>query len=81
MHECLSGICSKDDGRNRTSCRFSNAVWEFPVWIVGEMGHHVGALMLFECLLYFCLHRRLRRPEHEADHASTKVAAEFIGVA
>ena len=51
MHECFSGICSKDCGRNGTSRRCSNALWEFAVSIMGEMGHHVGAVMLFGNLL------------------------------
>jgi hypothetical protein len=58
----LMGICCLDSGRNGTSRRCSNAVWEFAVFL--STGH-----------------RKLRRSEHEADHASTSVAAEFIGVA
>ena len=44
-----------DSGRNGTLRRCSNAVWEFAVWMVGEMGHHVGAIMLFGSWLYFYL--------------------------
>ena len=32
--------------------RCSNAVWEFALWIVGEMGHHVDAVMLFGNMLF-----------------------------